>query len=175
MTFSQSNRIVDEKVDGVDPYPTGGNYNYDGAGRLTGARVAGATLYNYEFAATAACGTFTGAGKNSNRTRVLVNSVARDTFCYNDQDQLVSRSQAPTTLGYDAWGRTSSALGKTFSFDDANRHTQTVTGANVVGYKWDGIDRIVQRTTNAAGDTTTYPSYVSAGDTPSTSHRMVTG
>ena len=97
VTLSQSGRIVDEKFDGVDANATAGNYVYDGVGRLTKAFAATGTTFDYEFSGSHSCGTTT-AGKNSNRTRVLVNGAVRDTFCYDDRDRLISRNESAGVL-----------------------------------------------------------------------------
>ncbi len=55
VTRSQSGKVVAQATYGVDAYPAGPNFAYDGAGRLTTARVPGHT-YTYEFAPSGACG-----------------------------------------------------------------------------------------------------------------------
>ena len=37
VTYSQSSRVVDEMIDGVDANPVAPNFTYDNAGRLTGS------------------------------------------------------------------------------------------------------------------------------------------
>ncbi len=122
VTLSQSGRIVDEKFDGVDANAAGGNYVYDGVGRLVKAYAAAGTMLEYEFSAAHTCGTAT-AGRNSNRTRVLLNGVVRDTFCYDDRDRLTTRNGAAVT--YDVYGRTATLAGKTFGWNERNNNTST--------------------------------------------------
>ncbi|MCA1683642.1 MAG: hypothetical protein LC708_00705, partial [Actinobacteria bacterium] len=63
---SQSGRVMDESIDGVDANPAGANFSYDGAGRLKTAVVAGYSLA-YNFADSGNCGYGANAGRGSNR------------------------------------------------------------------------------------------------------------
>ncbi len=125
-TYSQSNRIVDQKVDGNDANTIGNNFQYDGAGRLLKAFAAPGNTFDYEFSSTPSCGA-AGAGRNSNRTRVLFNGSARDTFCTNDQDQTYSATGGSQPFTYDSYGRMTSGLGSTYGYDNANRHVSTIS------------------------------------------------
>ncbi len=165
VTYSQSNRIVDQKIDGVDANTVGPNFTYDGAGRLTQAFAAVSNKFDYEFAAAPACG-HVGAGKNSNRTKVSFNGVVRDTLCTNDQDQTTSLTGGAVSLTYDNLGRMVTGFGKTFAYDSANRHINTKSGVTTTTtFDYDSVDRRVKRT--STGDTTTYYSYTGPGDSPS--------
>ena len=101
VTRSQSGRIIDQKIDGVDPYTTGNNYTYDTAGRLTAARAPGGTYYQYGYATSGGCGANTAAGANSNRTTATVNGTTVATFCYDNADRLTSLTS--TTAPYNAY------------------------------------------------------------------------
>ncbi len=162
VTLSQSGRIVDQSLDGVDANAASGNFVYDAASRLAKAFVPSNT-FDYEFAATAACGQ-AGAGKNGNRTRVLQNGVVRDTFCTNDQDQTYSRTGAAIDFVFDGLGRMTSGYTKTFTYDSLNRHRSTVGAGVTATLLLDGRDRRVGRT--ATGDTTTWYSYAGPSDSP---------
>jgi RHS repeat-associated protein len=106
VTYSQSGRVVDQTVDGVDARPGAPNYGYDGAGRLVSAQVAGHDI-GYAFAPTGGCG-LAAAGKNSNRTTVTDNGTTTS-YCYDSADRLTyagdQRYRRPT---YDAHGNTTS-------------------------------------------------------------------
>ena len=117
--------------------------------------------FDYEFADTQTCGSSTTiAGKNSNRTRVLVNGAVRDTFCYDDRDRLTSRNGV--AFGYDDFGRTASGIGKSFSWDERNQHVSTTTGGITVGLKRDGSGRVVERI--ASGEPMVRQSFTGPGD-----------
>jgi RHS repeat-associated protein len=143
---SQSGRVVDETIDGTDPYPTGPNFEYDTAGRLTTARVPG-HAYVYGFAASGGCGVATTAGANSNRTSVVVDGGPAVTYCYDHADRLTSTTATGYTgaIGYDGHGNTTTIAGETRGYDSANRHLSTTSGATTVTYTRDALDRIVAR------------------------------
>ncbi|KAA0232088.1 MAG: hypothetical protein EDR02_18680, partial [Actinobacteria bacterium] len=61
VTRSTAGRVIDEAVDGTDPYPAGDNFAYDGAGRLVEAHVAGHDLA-YGFDPSGGCGVLGTAG-----------------------------------------------------------------------------------------------------------------
>ncbi len=147
VTRTPLGRVIDENIDGTDPNPAGANYVYDGAGRLSTAIVPGHT-YSYNFGANS-CGTAS-AGRDTNRTSMTDNGVAT-TYCYNDQDQLTSTT-APGygTIAYDTHGNTTTLGSQTLTYDAADRHLQTTTGATTVRYVRDALDRIVSRSVNGA-------------------------
>jgi YD repeat-containing protein len=147
VTYSQSGRIVDQKIDGVDASVTTANYAYDSVGRLTKAIPKAGTTFDYEFSAAPTCG-YAGSGKNSNRTRVLLNGATRDTLCTNDMDQTVSLTGGAVALTYDSYGRMTTGFGKTLSYDSLDRHTGTDTAAS-------GGGGVATTTTTVPGATTT--------------------
>ena len=163
VTRSQSGKVIDQSTDGVDAYPAGANFAYDGAGRLTSARVPG-HAYTYEFAGSAGCGPLSTAGKNTNRTSVIDNGVAT-TSCYDAADRLVSMSPAGPygALSYDTHGNTTTLGAESHRYDGADRHVVTTKAATTVGYTRDALDRIVARS-DATG--TTRYAYAGADDNP---------
>jgi hypothetical protein len=92
VTRSQSGRVVNELIDGVDPDPAANNFVYDGAGRLSSAKVPGHTI-SYGFAPTGGCGVMATAGRNTNRTSVTDNA-ATYSYCY-DQARPVDFDHRP--------------------------------------------------------------------------------
>jgi RHS repeat-associated protein len=158
VTRSQSGKVIDQATDGVDAYPAGANFAYDGAGRLTSARVPG-HAYTYEFASSAGCGPLATAGKNTNRTRLIDNGVAT-TSCYDAADRLVSMSPAGpyTALSYDTHGNTTTLGAESHGYDGADRHVVTTKGTTTVRYTRDALDRIVARS-----DATAITRYAYAG------------
>jgi RHS repeat-associated protein len=163
VTYSQSGRVVDQKVDNVDANPGSGNYGYDAAGRLTIAKPIAGQSYQYMFSPS--CGDL-GSGKNSNRSHTWVNGVARDHMCTDGQDRTtqVSSPTAIYSLVYDALGRMTSGYGKTFGYDGLNRHTSTVTGAVSASLTYDSVDRVANRV--ATNEPTVSFAYVGMGDSP---------
>jgi RHS repeat-associated protein len=166
VTRSQSGRVVDQTIDGVDAYTAGNNFVYDTAGRLTDARAQNGTRYQYSFAASGGCGVATAAGKNTNRTAALVNGTSVATFCYDNADRLTSATSttAPyntyaSTIGYDAHGNTTTLGGETLAYDQANRHMATYkptlaspTTGKVI-YQRDALDQIISRTVTTGSGT----------------------
>ncbi|MGH9223933.1 MAG: RHS repeat-associated core domain-containing protein [Acidimicrobiales bacterium] len=168
---SRTGRVTDEKVDGDDAYPgtpsfgSAGsmNFHYDPVGRLRTAKVAGHDLA-YEFAAAAACGDLTAAGRNTNRTRVSDNGTGTD-FCYGLDDRLLSTSPATVSLTYDTRGNADLLDGQELVFDGANRHVVTkVAGQAKVTYTRDATDRIVGRV--EAGQPAVRYGHAGPGDAP---------
>jgi RHS repeat-associated protein len=169
VTRSQSGRIINQSIDGVDPYLAGDNYAYDPAGRLTGARAQNGSYYQYAYAANSpTCGSNQAAGLNANRTSASVNGTTVATFCYNWADRLtsVTSSTAPYngytgTISYDAHGNTTALAGEQLAYDQANRHMATYTPNTAsptaaVIYQRDLSDQITSRTayTTTAGGVT---------------------
>lgn len=163
VTRSQSGRVIDETIDGVDAYPAGQNFTYDAAGRLATARVPGHT-YTYGYAASGGCGVATAAGKNTNRTTLVVDGGTPVTYCYDHADRLTSTAAAGYTgaIAYDAHGNTTTIAGETRAYDAVDRHLATTKGATTVTYTRDATDRIVARND---GTTTVKYAYSASGDT----------
>ncbi len=158
---SQTGRVVDETVDGVDANPGTGttfqNFKYDGTGRLTSARVTGQALtYGYGANGDTSCTALdpVSAGLNGNRTSMVRNAgtPVTTTYCHDGASRLVSSSDAaigsPT---YDARGNTTVLGARQLLYDGADRHTETrVTAGATVRYVRDATDRIVSRTEGAS-------------------------
>ncbi|MDQ1446657.1 MAG: hypothetical protein QOI20_3121, partial [Acidimicrobiaceae bacterium] len=126
VTYSQSGRIVDETIDGVDPYGGGANFGYDAGGRLVSARVPGHTLA-YGFAASGGCGPLGAAGANTDRTSATDNGVG-SSYCYDQADRLTSTSDPRYgTIGYDSHGNVVTLGTQTLGYDIADRHLVTQT------------------------------------------------
>jgi hypothetical protein len=140
----------------------GNNFVYDGVGRLTSAWV-GSLAYTYAFAPTGGCGSTPSAGKNTNRT---VDNGVTKTYCYDAADRLTSSSDAAVgTPTYDAHGNTTSlATPQTMTYDGADRHMSTTTGAATVRYTRVVTDRIVARLVN--GSTVARYGFSGDGDPP---------
>ena len=144
VTFSQAGRIVDQAIDGTDPYTGGNNFVYDAAGRVTTTHIPGHTI-NYAFDGTGGCGVLTTAGANTNRTSVTDNGTT-DTFCYDHADRLTSTTLAGYSgIAYDTHGNTTTLGDQTLGYDGADRHLRTETTDRVIRYQRDALDRIVDR------------------------------
>lgn len=147
VTRSTGGDVTDEKIDGVDADPAAPNFVYDGAGRLTNAKVAGHTI-GYGFAPTGGCGALTTAGKNTNRTTAVDNGLTTS-YCYDNADKLVSTTASGlSAIEYDAHGNTTRLGDQTMGYDGADRHL-TTTGdgefGSTVRYTRDASDAIVER------------------------------
>ncbi len=163
VTYSQSGRIVDQSIDGVDPHTAGSNFTYDGAGRLTEGRVPG-HHYTYSFAGSGGCGVAKAAGLNSNRTSMSDNGATAITYCYDNADRLTSTSDSRYgSIAYDSHGNTTRLGTSTMAYDIADRHRATTDGSTTVTYTRDALDRIVSRT---AGKITTRYSFSDGSDSP---------
>jgi RHS repeat-associated protein len=162
VTYSQSGRVIDEVIDAVDARVSADNFAYDAAGRLIDAYVPGHHLA-YSFAASGGCGYQTTTGLNTNRTSVSDNNSTIATYCYDAGDKLTSATGAasPGALVYDSHGNTSTLGAQALTYDGADRHLSTTTGATTVRYVRDAIERIVARTEN--GVTTRY-GFTGTGD-----------
>jgi RHS repeat-associated protein len=159
VTRSRSGRVVTNTVDGTPAH----SYTYDNAGRLVGATVPGHTL-SYEYAATGGCGSLAGAGRNTNRTR-LVDNGTPTTYCYDAADRLVSSTDTSVgTPAYDARGNTTILGPQALAYDGADRHTATTTGSTTVTYDRDATDRIVARRVN--GTVVAAYGFAGPGDSP---------
>lgn len=156
--------VLDQTIDGVDPYTAGPNFQYDNAGRLTSARVPGQSLV-YGFAASGGCGALTTAGANTNRTSASVNGATATTYCYDHADRLTSTTATGIgTIRYDSHGNTTLIAGETHGYDNADRHLQTTKSSTTVRYVRDALDRIVERQLN--GTVVARYGHSLDGDTP---------
>ncbi len=180
VTRSQSGRIVDESIDGVDANPNGPNFSYDGAGRLITAALPGHT-FTYSFAPSGGCGTQDRAGSNTHRTQMVdtptVGSPVTTNFCYDQADRLSSTTGGAALIpGYDGEGDVTSLAGgsdtQTLTFDGAGRHASTSTGSGstlmTVRYVRDATDRIVERDMSQNGATTVIKYGFSGASSPPT-------
>ncbi|MGH9890530.1 MAG: PA14 domain-containing protein, partial [bacterium] len=163
VTRSQSGRVIDESIDGVDPRPGLPNFTYDAAGRLTAGYVSGRTV-SYGYQGSGGCGLLATAGKNSNRTSMSTNGSDPKTYCYDHADRLTSTTDTPYSApAYDARGNTTKIGTERPSYDGADRHVKTVKGTTTIQYVRDATDRIVER---KIGLTTTRYGYAADGDSP---------
>ena len=160
---SQAGRVLTNTVDGVLAH----SYTYDGAGRLVGATVPGHNL-SYEYASTGGCGPLAGAGRNTNRTKLIdttPTAVTTTTYCYDAADRLVSANDASVgTPAYDGRGNTTTLGPQSLAYDGADRHMATTTGTTTVTYDRDATDRIVARKVN--GTVVATYGYDGPGDSP---------
>lgn len=158
---SQSGRVVDEVVDGVDA-GAGDNFVYDGAGRLVSAVVPGRSVaYGFGVPASGSCagaGLVRTAGASSNRVSMTVTPVGgaavSTSYCHDAADRLRSWTAgggASASVGYDdARGTTTSLDGQLLGFDGADRHVRTTTSGVTVSYVRDALDRIIERRVGGA-------------------------
>ncbi len=125
VTRSQSGQIVSGTENG-----TAKTYGYDKADRLTSATI-GSNTYGYQFGAQdASCGSAnnmntSGAGKNSNRTKQIVNGTTT-TYCYDYADRLISSSDTKVTAA---------------TYDTHDSTTQLGSTGNVTQFGYDSSDR----------------------------------
>ncbi|HRE00520.1 MAG TPA: carbohydrate binding domain-containing protein, partial [Ilumatobacteraceae bacterium] len=122
--------MVDESVDGTDPYAAGPNYRHDSVGRLASARVS-SNVYEYGYDNTPNCGANPTAGANTNRTDTRVNGGVATTYCYDHTDRVTSYGTAPGTY---AQMTTPGAPGYLWRLGETSGTTATATygggGAN---------------------------------------------
>jgi RHS repeat-associated protein len=138
--------VIDESIDNADVDQGGNNFAYDAAGRLISAKVPGHS-YTYGFAAAGGCGVAGAAGKNANRTSLVIDGGTPVTYCYDHADRLTSTTATgyAGAIAYDAHGNTTTIAGETRSYDAADRHLATTKGTTTVTYTRDAADRIVAR------------------------------
>lgn len=162
---SQSGAVLKEYINRVQLSPTDTTYQYDKAGRITKAELAGHT-YEYDFAnANAACASkpnnFVNAGKNSNRLQSKVDGVAT-WYCYDGADRLIASSNAAFDVPtYDTHGNTltlgTGTSTTTFKYDQSDRNIEISQGTALkVAYKRDHENRLTQRKVTKSGSTSTY-------------------
>ncbi len=152
VSYSQSGRVVNQLVDGVDVDPSNNNFVYDGVGRLTSAKVKGHN-YTYGFTSPTGCptGYYDPAYKNSSRTTLSDYDTAAATttntsYCYDAADRLMTSSDSRyATTNYDTHGNTIALGGTSMTYDITDRHMSTTSDGNVVTYKRDVLDRIIER------------------------------
>ena len=152
------------------------SYQYDNAGRLTGATV-GSNTFAYEFGTPdASCSSIPGhnanTAKNGNRTKLTVNGQAT-TYCYDMADRLISSSDSTLTdAQYDNRGNTTSlgdASHKTeFGYDASDRNTSIKADNKETLFIRDAQDRIIGREHKENGGTTSNVTYgfTGSGDSP---------
>ena len=169
VTRSTTGRVLDDTIDGAGT--AAWTYTYDAAGRLTNA-VGSGHNYVYGYATSGGCGVNTAAGKNTNRSTLVDNSVTVASYCYDNADRLTSTTQTgyTGTIGYDAHGNTTQIAGQTLAYDYANRHLATfvpnaTSPTSSVVYQRDSTDRIVARTATGPASTTRN-GYCGGGDAP---------
>lgn len=184
VSYSPAGRIIDQGVyvsgQGlVDANPTGANYTYDGAGRLTQAALPGDT-YNYSYGTPTGCptGADANAGQNTNRTTLTVTGTGGSTtgYCYDNADRLISTSSIGNgQIAYDGHGNTVTQGAQSFNYDSSDRLIRSETPGNVTIYSYDPLDRIDQRTAitpivagNTATATATVNTNISVADPPGT-------
>ena len=160
---SLGGRVIEQLIDTTgsgynDANPTGDNFVYDAAGRLTTAHGPdGTESYGY---ATASCGE-NDAGTNTNRTSVT-RPGGTDTYCYDAADRLLDDGTI-TDIAYDDHGNTTLIDDQTYTYDAADRHTKTQSGTHSMTMTRDPLDRVVTR--NDATNTYRYH-YTSYTDAP---------
>ncbi len=161
VTRSQSGRITDETANGTDANPSGANFTYDGAGRLTDGYAPGRHA-SYTFASSGGCGSATAAGKNTNRTSEIIDGTTTISYCYDQADRLTSSTDPSYgTVAYDAHGNTTTLGNRTLTYDVVDRHVSTVLGGTTtINYLRDATDRLVER----KKDGVTVARYGSSGD-----------
>jgi YD repeat-containing protein len=184
---SQSGKVLqDTETDGTASYAS--NYTYDGAGRLTVAKIPNHTLI-YGFGSTSSCGananSSAGAGGNrtgySNQETAVggTTSTASTAYCYDNADRLIGTTVTNPIAGadpiartdltsanlvYDAHGNITTLADQSIAYDQSNRHTGTTLASGaVVTYKRDATDRIVEMTTTPATGTATTVRYGYSG------------
>jgi RHS repeat-associated protein len=169
--FSPAGRVVDQQVYAngslADPNPSGPNYIYDGAGRLTQAILPGVT-YNYSYAATTGCPQ-NNAGTDTNRTSLTVNTGTNTTtgYCYDNADRLTSTSSIPSgQVVYDGHGNMIQEGNESLTYDSTDQMSSDETPTYLDLYTRDPLNRPAQissYTKITAGNTTT--ATVTAGST----------
>ena len=121
------------------------SYRVDAVGRIVRAQIPGKVIdYNY---VASSCAAAPNAYKNSNRSSMVVTPTSgvavTSSYCYDNADRLALPTAGVGTLGYDSRGNTTAVNSDVYTFDGANRHTRTVSGATTVDYVRDATNRIV--------------------------------
>jgi len=119
-----------------DANTAGANFTYDQAGRLTQAKTTG-HIYDYNFGspnatycpATTPVYSSTNSNKNSNRSQVTdtTGTAAVTKSCFDAADRLTKTETGGigVSLTYDTRGRTTRSGTDEYTYDAADRHTQT--------------------------------------------------
>ena len=165
VTRSLGARVTDQLVDRgsifEDPYPTGDNMVYDGAGRLVSWRGVGAVKETYGYdASTCALGS-PQAGRNTNLVSVTRNGTVTQSSCFDAADRIVSTT-GKASMTYDDHGNTTTLGTQAYRYDAADRHMGIDAGTETMSYTRDPLDRLVGR----QGATTQRYRYANMGDSP---------
>ena len=145
-------------------------YRVDAVGRIVRAQIPGKVIdYNY---VASSCAAAPNAYKNSNRSSMVVTptsgTAVTTSYCYDNADRLALPTAGVGTLAYDSRGNTTAVNSDVYTFDGANRHVRTVSGATTVDYVRDATNRIVERKLNGA--TVARYTFSGSGDTPDGVH-----
>ncbi|MBM0274416.1 PA14 domain-containing protein [Micromonospora tarensis] len=164
---SRAGTVVDDQLAGVDARPSGPNYRYDAAGRLTEAWVVGHHFgYDYTSASASSCptGTAPNAGANSNAVAVADETTAGravTSYCFDSADRILAASGAHTIgeVSYTDSGHTAAYTADkdrvTLGWDIAERFTSiAVAGPDParVTYGRNVLDQVVTRTVTGSKD-----------------------
>lgn len=168
--YSPAGRMTNIGVDTggpalVDPNPTGDDYLYDGAGRLSTAWMTdGRFDYGYAELTGGQCSAVAGnnpaAGRNTNRSTLTwtptSGPAATTTSCFDGADQLLEATEpgGPSSFDYDDRGNTTSAGDDTYTWDASDRLAGIASPSTDVIYTHDALDRPIARTED--GVTTRY-------------------
>lgn len=150
----------------VDANPSGPNYTYDTAGRLTTAHTPG-NIATYGYTATTGCAA-NDAGRNTNRTTVTYSTGGGSgSYCYDHADRLLSApGAAPGAITYNDRGHTTSYAGQNLIWDAAGRHIGSQSSSTTASYSYDPVDRLRGRTVSGAASEQYQYVYTGAGDSP---------
>jgi len=168
VTYSPGHRVIDETVDTssgeVDPNPSGPNFTYDGAGRLTAAYVPNQyEVWQHDPVQNIACqqvqnpNSTIGADIGYWQTLPDPNSQTVNTAngaCYDYADRETEvcylgdnqSNTCNTGFSYDAHGNATIFAGTNYGWDSSDRNVSVGSGANTVTYARDSVDRITIRT-----------------------------
>ena len=165
VTRSLGARVTDQLVDRgsifEDPYPTGDNMVYDGAGRLVSWRGVGAVKETYGYDASTCPLGSPQAGRNTNLVSVTRNGTVTQSSCFDAADRIVSTT-GKASMTYDDHGNTTTLGTQAYRYDAADRHMGIDAGAETLSYTRDPLDRLVAR----QGATTQRYRYANMGDSP---------
>ena len=165
VTRSLGARVTDQLVDRgsifEDPYPTGDNMVYDGAGRLVSWRGVGAVKETYGYDASTCPLGSPQAGRNTNLVSVTRNGTVTQSSCFDAADRIVSTT-GKASMTYDDHGNTTTLGTQAYRYDAADRHMGIDAGTETMSYTRDPLDRLVGR----QGATTQRYRYANMGDSP---------
>ncbi len=165
---SPAGRVVDQAIDTLGPdledrNPSGPNFVYDGAGRLTTAWT-GAGQETNGYTDQPACTLAPNAGQNTNRS-TLTHPGGVDTYCYDRADRLRFGPGIPTVT-YDDHGNTLNLGTAQLTWDSADRNTTTTQAGTTTTYSRDPVDRVTARTLTGTITETVGYGYTGHGNTP---------